>query len=194
MVQQGKDSPPWAVGGTAGDKLTIAPVSCLHALLGEEGELRKKKRCRKVVFKIYFTSDYPVLILLVTNPVNIPNLSPFCPWGYLLSDLSCSLSQLMNYSLYFLSPVILWRGLRKQLWWVTGIQPASLYYSLSSRSPKICSVLCRALSERIGFFPFFATILEQLLQETGCLLSMEGLYSLQFCFVSTLIQADLLLK
>lgn len=45
------------------------------------------------------------------------------------------------------------------------------------------------------FSIFFVTIVKQLLQEAGCLLSMEGLYSfLQFCSVSTLIQMELLVK
>lgn len=53
MVQQGKDSPPWAVLESADDKLTTIPIPYLYALLGEEGELRRRKRCRKVVFHLF---------------------------------------------------------------------------------------------------------------------------------------------
>lgn len=73
------------------------------------------------VFDTYFTSDYPALILVVINSVNIPKLSLLCPQWYLGRDLSQSLCQSMNLLLYFLSRVQLQRGVVEWLWWVPGI-------------------------------------------------------------------------
>ena len=58
----------------------------------------------------------PPLILLVISSINFSNLSLLCLCWYLVRDLSLSLSQLINPSLYFLSPVQLRRGARKRLW------------------------------------------------------------------------------
>lgn len=77
----------------------------LHCSGGEEVDLRKegKEGWGEGVFKFYFTSYHPTLILLVINSINIPNLNLFYPRQYLVSDLSKSLSQPMNPSLVIFS-------------------------------------------------------------------------------------------
>lgn len=107
-MQQGKDSSSWEVAETMCDELTItthALPSCISE--GEEVEGGKRKRQSKGIFKIYFTSLYPALIFLAINSVNISNLNLFFLWQYLLSDISQTLSQLMNL-FYIFSPLSSW--------------------------------------------------------------------------------------
>lgn len=56
----------------------------------------------KVFLRSYFTSHYSALILLEINSINISNSSLSCPWQYLVSDLSQSLTNLYKIQLCYI--------------------------------------------------------------------------------------------
>lgn len=78
MLEQGKDSSPRAAAKTTCDELTIHSISCPPMALGEavkEGQVRRKS----CFLMFFFTSPYPVLILLVINSINISSFEPALP-------------------------------------------------------------------------------------------------------------------
>lgn len=77
------------VDAATGNELTMAPFP--HTA-GDEEELQGEKGEGKVFLRGNFTS-HPALILLSINSPCISKLSVYCPWWYLMRDLSQSLSQ-----------------------------------------------------------------------------------------------------